>query len=83
MNLRISGRASSRPHQHVSPQLEWISCWIEKGEEDLPVLIELFRLRYEQLISRGNGLLKDIWQCASPNRTEKGPVNFMGPELAR
>jgi hypothetical protein len=31
------------------PQSGWVSYWIEKGEEDLPAIIGLFRLRYEQL----------------------------------
>ena len=41
-----SARAS--PH-HVLPQSSWISYWINKGEEDVPAVIELFRMRYEQL----------------------------------
>jgi hypothetical protein len=41
-----SGRAS--PH-HVLPQSGWISYWFERGEEDVPAVIELFRMRYEQL----------------------------------
>ena len=41
-----SGRVS--PH-HVIPESGWVSYWIEKGEDDLPAIIELFRLRYEQL----------------------------------
>jgi hypothetical protein len=41
-----SGRAS--PH-HVLPQSRWISYWIERAEEDVPAVIELFRMRYEQL----------------------------------
>jgi hypothetical protein len=32
-----SGRVS--PH-HVLPQSGWVSYWIEKGEEDLPAIIE-------------------------------------------
>jgi Family of unknown function (DUF5519) len=50
MNIRNelvnSGRASSH---HVLPQSGWISYWINKGEEDVPAVIELFRMRYEQL----------------------------------
>ena len=50
MNVRNelvnSGRAS--PH-HVLPQSGWVSYWIERGEEDIPAVIELFRMRYEQL----------------------------------
>lgn len=45
-DLINSGRAS--PH-HVMPQSGWVSYWIEKGEEDVPDIIGLFRLRYEQL----------------------------------
>jgi Family of unknown function (DUF5519) len=41
-----SGRVS--PH-HVLPQSGWISYWIDKGEEDIPAVVELFRMRYEQL----------------------------------
>jgi hypothetical protein len=41
-----SGRVS--PH-HVLPQSGWISYWIETGEEDVPAVVELFRMRYEQL----------------------------------
>src|SRR5215216_2682591 len=41
-----SGRVS--PH-HVLPQSGWVSYWIDKGEEDIPAVIELFRMRYEQL----------------------------------
>ena len=41
-----SGRVS--PH-HVLPQSGWVSYWIEKGKGDIPAIIELFRLRYEQL----------------------------------
>jgi hypothetical protein len=40
------GRAS--PH-HVLPQSGWVSYWIYKGEEDVPVVVELFRMRYGQL----------------------------------
>jgi Family of unknown function (DUF5519) len=39
-----SGRAW--PH-HVLPQSGWISYWIEKCEEDVSAVIELFRMRYE------------------------------------
>ena len=41
-----SGRAS--PH-HVLPQSGWVSYWINKGEDDVPAVVELFRMRYEQL----------------------------------
>src|SRR5688500_20153826 len=41
-----SGRAS--PH-HILPQSGWVSYWINNGEEDVPSVVELFRMRYEQL----------------------------------
>lgn len=44
-----SGRAS--PH-HVLPQSGWVSYWINKGEKDVPAVIDLFRMRYEQLKPR-------------------------------
>jgi hypothetical protein len=53
MNIRNelvkSGRAS--PH-HVLPNSGWVSYWIDKGEEDIPAVIELFKMRYEQLKPR-------------------------------
>jgi hypothetical protein len=47
--LVSSGRVS--PH-HVLPQSGWVSYWINKGEEDVPAVVDLFRMRYEQLKSR-------------------------------
>ena len=47
--LVSSGRAS--PH-HVLPKSGWISYWIDKGDEDVPAVIELFKMRYEQLKPR-------------------------------
>lgn len=44
-----SCRAS--PH-HVLPQSGWVSYWRYKGEEDLPAVVDLFRMRYEQLKPR-------------------------------
>ena len=42
-----SGRV--KPH-HVLPQSGWISYWFHNNEqEDVPTVIELFRMRYEQL----------------------------------
>ena len=41
-----SGRVS--PH-HVLPKSGWVSYWINKGEEDVPAVVELFKMRYEQL----------------------------------
>ena len=40
-----SGHVS--PH-HVLPQSGWVSYWI-KGEKDIPVVIELFKMRYDYL----------------------------------
>jgi hypothetical protein len=38
-----------KPH-HVLPQSGWVSYWFHNiEEEDIPTVIELFRLRYEQL----------------------------------
>ena len=47
--LVSSGRVS--PH-HVLPQSGWVSYWINNGEKDVPVVLELFRMRYEQLKPR-------------------------------
>ena len=44
-----SGRVS--PH-HVLPQSGWVSYWINSGEKDVPEVLELFRMRYEQLKPR-------------------------------
>ncbi len=41
-----SGRVS--PH-HVLPKSGWISYWITRGENDIPSVVELFRMRYDQL----------------------------------
>ena len=46
--LISSGRV--KPH-HVLPQSGWISYWI-KGEEDIAAVVELFKMRYEQLKPR-------------------------------
>jgi hypothetical protein len=56
-----SGRVS--PH-HVLPQSGWVSYWIDKGEEDVPVVIELFRMRYEQLRPK-----------SQPKQEDKGTPN--------
>jgi hypothetical protein len=41
-----SGRVS--PH-HVLPRSGWVSYWINKGEKDVPAIVELFKMRYDQL----------------------------------
>jgi hypothetical protein len=37
---------------HVLPQSGWVSYWINNGEKDVPEVLELFRMRYEQLKPR-------------------------------
>ena len=44
--LVTSGRVT--PH-HVLPESGWVSYYIDKGEDDIQAITELFRLRYEQL----------------------------------
>jgi Family of unknown function (DUF5519) len=41
-----SGSAS--PH-HILPQSGWVSFWMDEGEQDVPEVIKLFKMRYEQL----------------------------------
>ena len=38
------------PH-HILPHSGWISYWI-KGEEDIPAIVKLFKMRYERLRPR-------------------------------
>jgi hypothetical protein len=47
--LVYSGRV--KPHYGL-PESGWVSYYIDKGEDDIPAIIELFRLRYEQLKPR-------------------------------
>ena len=51
-DLVNSGRVS--PH-HILPRSGWVSCWI-KGEEDIPVVIELFKMRYDYLKPKTNSV---------------------------
>jgi len=51
-----SGRVS--PH-HVLPQPGWVSYWINNGEGDVPAVVELFRMRYEQLKLRPRPKLEE------------------------
>jgi hypothetical protein len=37
---------SAKPH-HVLPDTGWVSFWIQ-GEEDVPRVVELFRMSYER-----------------------------------
>jgi hypothetical protein len=43
--LVAAGRAV--PH-HVLPETGWVSCYI-RGEEDIPAVLDLFRLNYDRL----------------------------------
>lgn len=68
MNIRNelvnSGRAS--PH-HVLPNSGWVSYWIDKGEEDIPAVIELFKMRYEQLKPRSQLKQEEEESMGTPN----------------
>ena len=55
--LVSSGRVS--PH-HVLPQSGWVSYWINNGEKDVPEVLELFRMRYEQLQPRSQPTQEEI-----------------------
>ena len=55
MTIRNELVSSSRvsPH-HVLPQSGWVSYWINKGkdekeEQEISAVVELFKMRYEQL----------------------------------
>ncbi len=41
-----SGRVNPR---HILPKSGWVSYWINKGENDVPAVVNLFRIKYEQL----------------------------------
>ena len=41
-----SGRV--KPH-HILPKSGWVSYWINNGENDVPAVVDLFRIKYEQL----------------------------------
>jgi hypothetical protein len=54
MNIRnelVNSRRVS-PH-HILPKSGWVSYWI-KGEEDIPFVIELFKMRYNYLKPKTN-----------------------------
>ena len=44
--LVSSGRV--KPH-HVMPHSGWVSYWINNGEKDVPLVVDLFRMKYHQL----------------------------------
>ncbi len=56
-NELVTSRRAS-PH-HVLPNSGWVSYWIDKGEEDIPAVIELFKMRYEQLKPRSQPKQKE------------------------
>jgi Luciferase len=66
-----SGRVS--PY-HVLPQSGWISYWINRGEDDVPSAIELFRMRYEQLIPRSQAKQEESSEVHAQPTTSKGQV---------
>jgi hypothetical protein len=53
MNMRneLVNSNHASPH-HVLPQSGWVSYWIKK--EDIPAVIELFKMRYEFLKPKTN-----------------------------
>jgi hypothetical protein len=53
MNVRneLVNSNHASPH-HVLPQSGWVSYWIKK--EDIPAVIELFKMRYEFLKPKTN-----------------------------
>ncbi len=60
--LVVTGRAS--PH-HILPQTGWVSYYL-RGPEDVPGLIELFRLNYEHYSRTGTQLQRKEEEGAEP-----------------
>ena len=61
-----SGRV--KPH-HVLPQSGWISYWFHNNkEDDVATVIELFRMRYEQLIKSKVQIQKHITEISKNNQ---------------
>jgi hypothetical protein len=52
-----SGRVT--PH-HVLPESGWVSYYIDKGEHDIPAIIELFRLRARREKADGSNLILTV-----------------------
>ena len=48
MDIRNKLVNSGRVLHHFLPQSGWVSYWI-KGEQDIPSVIELFKMRYDSL----------------------------------
>ena len=54
MNVRNKLVDSDRAcAHHILPQSGWVSYWI-KGEEDIPNVIELFKIKYDSLFQNQN-----------------------------
>ena len=51
MRKEIVAEGKAQPH-HLLPQTGWVSYY-PRGPEDVPALVELFRLNYEHLVERG------------------------------
>ncbi len=51
MRKELVAEGKAEPH-HVLPQTGWVSYY-PRGPEDVPAVVELFRLNYEHLVQRG------------------------------
>ena len=47
---RLVSAGKAEPH-HVLPETDWVSVWID-GPQDVPGVIELFRMQYDRYIER-------------------------------
>ena len=69
MRKELVAEGKAEPH-HVLPQTGWVSYY-PRGPEDVPAVVELFRLNYEHLTERGR------------KQAEKVALNEMTSEEAR
>ncbi len=51
MRKELVAEGKAEPH-HLFPQTGWVSYY-PRGPEDVPTVLELFRLNYEHLAERG------------------------------
>ncbi len=51
MRTGLVAEGKAEPH-HLFPQTGWVSYY-PHGPEDVPAVIDLFRLNYEHLVQRG------------------------------
>jgi hypothetical protein len=51
MRKKLVAEGKAEPH-HLLPQTGWVSYY-PHGPEDVPAVIDLFRLNYEHLVQRG------------------------------